>query len=479
MSDSTNKISREQMIELVKAARDQAKTEDLEKSDAAPVEVARAVGKALRDQIAAHQEELVKMRTLEVATLKKKLGGTPNSPPPGHPLAAPAAPPPKAVGDPAWNGNWNVVHDTDHGTYRTQGALHANGAQGVDLLYAPKKSLIPGRAGSFKVLGQYADKHQASAARLHHHDLKAAGILKEEMNETVEKAGAVSEPALNPKNNPGKDMSAENPSQKAKLGTSTMGTFVRNNYKQDPATMAAEAKAAGKESLNNQLATPKPPLTKTIFDVLKPAQAPAAGSPEQHAQAIKAEDFIDLKNANDTDKRLTDGNGKDTVVPSDKPSKEIPAEGSGGEMKKDAIGDTHVNPIGAQKQSSLKPAGVPAASPPPKAPSVPSAPGMSGGVNKSETTIFDVLKKGDFGMGDNGKALTAPPIAPPTAKPQYTMANLKAGKAKLNAQSLPNPSKPLAPTMEEHAQRTGKFGKAEFEGEACPYCTKSLSKCSC
>jgi hypothetical protein len=96
-----------------------------------------------------------------------------------------------AIGDPSWDGNWNVMHDAGHGTYRTSGALN-NGVKVVQLQYAPRKSLVPGRAGQFSSLGFFNTKQQAEAVRLGHHDKVAAGILKEEMD--MDKAAASPNP---------------------------------------------------------------------------------------------------------------------------------------------------------------------------------------------------------------------------------------------------------------------------------------------
>lgn len=80
----------------------------------------------------------------------------------------------------------------------------------------------------------------------------------------------------------------------------------------------------------------------------------------------KAEDFIvNGPNSNNPQKRIKSINGKGSIVPGDKKSKKIKAEGSGGEIKKDEmISVTKSGPTGPES----KPIGVPSAGKPPQAP---------------------------------------------------------------------------------------------------------------
>jgi hypothetical protein len=113
----------------------------------------------------------------------------------------------------------------------------------------------------------------------------------------------------------------------------------------------------------------------------------------------------------------------------------------------------------------------------------------AGSVGKSETTVFTILAKGDFGMGDGGKVATTPQAAaaaPAGPKPKFTIAHIQAAKQALVAggvkpmTSLGAPKAPTAPVMPSAPTGPGgKFGKREFEGEHCPYCKHSLSKCNC
>jgi hypothetical protein len=241
---------------------------------------------------------------------------------------------------------------------------------------------------------------------------------------------------------------------------------------------------------------PAPVKEPTVFDLLKrPLGAPPA---------VKSESFIDTDHKNDPEKRLTDGSAPGSVTPEDKDSKEVPAEGSGGEIKKEELEKdlasataelrTQNKLLGAANQMRApKFGGGTPASVHPHAPRPPQAPGAAPSLHRSEANVFDILSKGDFGFGDNGKVATSPAQAgaakaPQAPKPQFTMAHLQAAKAKLAGAKVGTATLPKPPaTMEQkkpnsYADLTppgARFGKAEFDGEECPYCKKALKDCSC
>ncbi|WNM70344.1 hypothetical protein [Myxococcus phage Mx1] len=123
-------------------------------------------------------------------------------------------------------------------------------------------------------------------------------------------------------------------------------------------------------------------IKKTVFDVMK------------------AEDFIDLRNANDPKKRIKSFDNPDTVLPNAKPQKVIDAEGSGGDITKGKkLNKDALSPVGTgagagtaavkpktPKIPTLKPAGVPgaAAGQAPKAPKPPQAAGASPSMHKMD-----------------------------------------------------------------------------------------------
>lgn len=88
----------------------------------------------------------------------------------------------KAVqGDPSFDKQFNVFHEADHGSYRMSGGLHnrLQNTQSINLTYTSKqRSLIPGRSGRPVSLGTFANKQDAYAAQLAHHDRVAAGLHK-------------------------------------------------------------------------------------------------------------------------------------------------------------------------------------------------------------------------------------------------------------------------------------------------------------
>ncbi len=101
-------------------------------------------------------------------------------------------------GDPAFDKQFNVFHEADHGTYRMSGGLHnrLQNRQAINLTYTSKqKSLIPGRTGRPVSLGTFPDKHAAYAAQLAHHDRVAAGLhksLKKAVNDQAAGVGVSS-----------------------------------------------------------------------------------------------------------------------------------------------------------------------------------------------------------------------------------------------------------------------------------------------
>jgi hypothetical protein len=101
--------------------------------------------------------------------MMKREGGAPTK-------AATPTKAPKADGDPTFDGTWNVFHQAPHGVYHSTGDLSRNKAGLISLNYTSTKSK------KTQHLGNYPDKHQAEAARLHHHDKVAAGIVKDEMD---------------------------------------------------------------------------------------------------------------------------------------------------------------------------------------------------------------------------------------------------------------------------------------------------------
>lgn len=119
---------------------------------------------------------------LGCAPVMKKEGGTPvGSMTQSTSKGVKSAKPPKADGNPNWDGNWNVTHEAEHGTYHSKGVLDKGlKPAGVHVSYTSDKT------GKRQHLGTFADKHQAEAARLHHHDKVAAGIIKDEMDMGME-----------------------------------------------------------------------------------------------------------------------------------------------------------------------------------------------------------------------------------------------------------------------------------------------------
>lgn len=85
-----------------------------------------------------------------------------------------------AQGDPKFDKQFNVFHETDHGSYRMSGGLHnrLQNPQSINLTYTSKqKSLLPGGRRPVS-LGTFQNKHEAYAAQLAHHDRVAAGLHK-------------------------------------------------------------------------------------------------------------------------------------------------------------------------------------------------------------------------------------------------------------------------------------------------------------
>lgn len=117
----------------------------------------------------------------------------------------------------------------------------------------------------------------------------------------------------------------------------------------------------------------------------------------------KAETFINLKSPSTPGgARYTEIGKPDGNLPGDKPTKEISADGSGGEMKK-AMPDAGKppQPPKAPQMAAPKPAGVPGAGKPattaPSVPKPPAAPGAKGTTMKAE------MCKGVFGHLKNMK----------------------------------------------------------------------------
>lgn len=112
----------------------------------------------------------------------------------------------------------------------------------------------------------------------------------------------------------------------------------------------------------------------------------------------KSEVMISTENGADTIKRYVE-KGKQGVVPGDKKSKEVSAEGSGGSLEKaddNLASPTPAKPPKPEKGAALKPAGVPgaAAGKAPSIPKPPAAPGAKGMTMKNEKCgVFARLEK--------------------------------------------------------------------------------------
>ncbi len=116
----------------------------------------------------------------------------------------------------------------------------------------------------------------------------------------------------------------------------------------------------------------------------------------------KAETFINLHSESEPGgKRYTEVGKPEGNLPGDKPTKEVSAKGSGGEMKK-AMPDAGKPPAppAAPAVAAPKPAGIPGAGKPattaPGVPKPPAAPGAKGSTMKNETCakgVFARLKK--------------------------------------------------------------------------------------
>ena len=197
----------------------------------------------------------------------------------------------------------------------------------------------------------------------------------------------------------------------------------------------------------------------TVFDLIKSAELKKG-----ILDAADGEDVIDLKHANDPAKRLKNGNGPDTVVPSDKPSKKVEqGEGSGGEMGSKSV------------FAYLK-----AAKKPPEATGTPGYLKSEADVAKSVFSIdpktMSSKKQPGGGSGPGGIGAAAPTAKLSGPKPPSIPALAPSAPKAPGAVSMPKPSGP--PTMGAHATEK-KSEKKESEGEECPYCKKSLSLCKC
>lgn len=186
--------------EVSKSLKEQVvQYKSLNKTELSPRDAGLKVTKAILNQIKSYTEQLQKMQKLETAEALKKSGnadpGLPYDPAKsnnqfdgmfqkdelekGKSHAASAAP--KVPGDPAWDKGYNVMHEANHGTYRTTGGLQAGAAPSlVEVQYAPRGS------GKFGSLGHFPSKQLAAGARLAHHDRISAGFKK---NSEMEKAG--------------------------------------------------------------------------------------------------------------------------------------------------------------------------------------------------------------------------------------------------------------------------------------------------
>ncbi len=194
-------------------------------------------------------------------------------------------------------------------------------------------------------------------------------------------------------------------------------------------------------------APPAGKLGKTVFECMKPADTK------------KAETFIDVKNSNDPAKRDVTVGGKGSVLPGDKKSKKVSAEGSGGETKlgKEALGSTNATgdkpgkpgdkPATSAvptppKAAALKPAGVPGmkAGEAPKVPEVPKAPGMK----KEE--LDKMMGKPPAAPSSQKK-----PLGIPSGPVGNTNAKMNMGNAfqSLNTPPVKKEEMPGAPDMEK------------------------------
>lgn len=132
--------------------------------------------------------------------------------------------------------------------------------------------------------------------------------------------------------------------------------------------------------------------SKGVFDALK----------KRRAEVQKAETFINTKSPSTPGgARYVEIGKPEGNLPGDKPTKEVSADGSGGEMKKAAPdAGKPPEPPKADAMTAPKPAGVPGAGKPatqaPGVPKPPAAPGAKGTTMKNETCakgVFARLKK--------------------------------------------------------------------------------------
>jgi hypothetical protein len=231
-------------------------------------------------------------------------------------------------------------------------------------------------------------------------------------------------------------------------------------------------------------------LAKAIVDKIGTLKADLIKMQEREADGAKtlnkSEDFIDVKNANDPKKRIKTFKSPKTVLPGDKPEKEISAEGSGGNIKKDELtmSKAGAGPAGV----SAKPTGVPGAPKPPQAPGA--APTMhkmaiptstekaNGGPQPTKKMEFPTsaekanggpqpTKKMEFpatGEKANGGPMAKMAMSPvfgvkPRLGGKDTMSQAMTHDASKAAAAAPAQALPHTklPTVTEHAQRAASF----------------------
>lgn len=523
MSDGTNPHLT--ALELAKAIKEElAAVRKVAKSEVSPVEAAKAVAAGIRAQIEAHREELVKMRKLEVQTLKKSVHGIPSS----TPSAASIAPPPsKSVFD--------ILHSNAPGVQKTEDFISVSndndpekrivtvGGKGTVLPKDKKSKRVdaPGSGGEIQK-DVMSDSSPAPSGSSHKPavapTLKPTGIPGAKVGAAPSAPKPPVAPGAAPTMHKDEADSAGDKKATGEVRCQVCGKFLKTSEKRRKegrylCSVHDNAKSANEEN----------DLSKSIFDILASKKDVVGQAVGQGAGGTQF--GLSPQTAAGTPGVPSDRNSFGTIPVGAKAASPAPwlpgAETAFWPTRStnDVIGMQVGQDAGLSHRTQEIAPYAEGINHEMTNTATQRSPAKIGAAVRSQTnTNRNAALGGDMGFSHPvaQPALNPAPMAtvrpdarssvslPPTAKAELEkgFAGPKLGGKDGASQAMTSaahvgskpamtkPTTTVPPTMKEHAAREASFkefmppggntfGKEEFDAEDCPYCKTSMGKCHC